>query len=61
MPTFNVPRLTASSIAPAWAALNASTAVTPTSSFDRNFFIINSPSPTYFKVLAYGRLDAKSQ
>ncbi|MNJ59261.1 hypothetical protein D3C77_549350 [compost metagenome] len=46
MPARRVPRLTASSIAPAaWAALTATSAVTPTSSIDRYFFnITRSPS-----------------
>ncbi|MNQ99332.1 hypothetical protein D3C85_1150610 [compost metagenome] len=45
MPTFSVPRLTASSMAPACAVLIATKAVTPTSSIERYFFIIKSPKP----------------
>ncbi|GLH34878.1 hypothetical protein BR1R5_42670 [Pseudomonas sp. BR1R-5] len=45
MPTRKVPRLTASSMAPAWAEATATSAVTPTSSRERYFFIITkSPS-----------------
>src|SRR5437868_3920232 len=48
MPTRKVPRLTASSMAPAWAAPIPPHAMTPSSTIDRNFFITPFPSHTVF-------------